>query len=170
MASVSRARAANMNGREAGLCRNTLPYVRTPSPRPSRSSSGRRRRRTTTPVLNRETGAVVPATGWSRARASSAPDCLLRRGRQSCDDPKNASGEGPAMFLRSKLLAAALTTFAAVTFVAPPAAAAPKAPPKDPIAVGHGGAVSSVDPYATEIGLDILKRGGNAVDAAVATA
>ena len=74
------------------------------------------------------------------------------------------------MFLRSKLLASALTTFAAITLVAPPADAAPKAPPKDPIAVGHGGAVSSVDPYATEIGLNVLKRGGNAVDAAVATA
>ena len=74
------------------------------------------------------------------------------------------------MFLRSKLLAAALTTFAAITLVAPPADAAPRAPRKDPVAVGHGGAVSSVDPYATEIGLKVLRRGGNAVDAAVATA
>jgi len=43
-------------------------------------------------------------------------------------------------------------------------------PPRDAIAVGRGGAVSSVDPYATRIGLRVLRRGGTAADAAVATA
>jgi gamma-glutamyltranspeptidase/glutathione hydrolase len=41
---------------------------------------------------------------------------------------------------------------------------------KVPVSRGTGGAVSSVDPEATRIGLRVLKRGGNAVDAAVATA
>ncbi len=43
-------------------------------------------------------------------------------------------------------------------------------PGKNPTATGYGGAVSSVDPTATRVGLKVLKRGGNAVDAAVAMA
>lgn len=38
------------------------------------------------------------------------------------------------------------------------------------VAQGHGGAVATEDARATQIGLDVLKRGGNAVDAAVASA
>ena len=42
--------------------------------------------------------------------------------------------------------------------------------PKEPVAVGSGGAAATVDVHATRAAIDILEQGGNAVDAAVAAA
>ena len=36
------------------------------------------------------------------------------------------------------------------------------------IAVGSSGAVASVDGFATQVGIEVLKDGGNAMDAAIA--
>ena len=65
------------------------------------------------------------------------------------------------------VLSCAVTGFAATSHAATASAVFIA---KQPVAVGSGGAVASDDVEATSAGLDVLRHGGNAIDAAVAVA
>src|SRR3954447_2707419 len=84
-----------------------------------------------------------------------------------------AARRGVAVPRRRTTLVALATLLAgglAAAGPAAPATAQEPLPEKQSLAVGTGGAVATVEPDATRIGLAVLADGGNAADAAVAAA
>src|SRR2546428_12983142 len=72
--------------------------------------------------------------------------------------------------LTALLIAALLAIALAPGIVAAPVYAKSGELVKEPVAVGKGGAVASVNLLATAAGTRVLRQGGNAVDGAVAAA
>src|SRR5919202_1320191 len=72
--------------------------------------------------------------------------------------------------MRRRALAGSTVLAVILSVLVAPTPAGASTPAKTPVAVGYGGAAATVDTLATQAAIGVLRRGGNAVDAAVAAA
>ena len=154
-------RLAGPLARPAGAQRDHDPGVVTSACSTARRAVGR----ATGHVVNPALGAGRVDSRTSRVICSRSDDCPVQKGRPLSEPVGSARRPvNRVAFALLALLVVALLQAGEPTFAAPPA------PSGQATAIGAGGAAASVDRVATKTAIDVLRLGGNAVDAAVTAA